>query len=240
MTVMCVLEEQSLTNNLNPSPSPSLSGNEQLSPNQERVMALAAMVQAAALVHQIATTGQADENASNCSLGSLFVTNPESTKDVFGGPNAISNLRLGLVTLKSILAQSHSPGAAEITRYLIGLAHLQAKLVKHPDMLNNISKQLSHSQRQVDLYELSHANVFASVAETYSSTLSSFRFRIQVTGNPTHLQQPMNTNRVRSYLLAGIRATTLWRQVGGRKWHLVLFKNSLQRELDTLLHQISD
>ena len=50
----------------------------------------------------------------------------------------------------------------------------------------------------------------------------------------------MNTNRVRSYLLAGIRATTLWRQVGGRKWHLVLFKNSLQRELDTLLHQISD
>lgn len=90
------------------------------------------------------------------------------------------------------------------------------------------------------MYELSHANVFASVAETYSSTLSSFRFRIQVTGNPTYLQQPMNTNRVRSYLLAGIRATTLWRQVGGRKWHLVLFKNSLQRELDTLLHQISD
>ena len=138
MTVMCVLEEQSLTNNLNPSPSPSPSDNEQLSPNQERVMALAAVVQAAALVHQIATTGQADENASNCSLASLFVTSPESTKDVFGGPNAISNLRLGLVTLKSILAQSRSPGAAEITRYLIGLAHLQAKLVKHPDMLNNI------------------------------------------------------------------------------------------------------
>lgn len=61
MTVMCVLEEQSLTNNLNPSPSPSPSDNEQLSPNQERVMALAAVVQAAALVHQIATTGQADE-----------------------------------------------------------------------------------------------------------------------------------------------------------------------------------
>ncbi|MFT7453572.1 MAG: hypothetical protein ACI9MN_000284, partial [Saprospiraceae bacterium] len=78
MTVMCVLEEQSLTNNLNPSPSPSPSpsDNEQLSPNQERVMALAAVVQAAALVHQIATTGQADENASNCSLASLFVTSP--------------------------------------------------------------------------------------------------------------------------------------------------------------------
>jgi high frequency lysogenization protein len=222
---MYVLEERSLISNL--------------TFNQERVLALAAVVQAAALVHQVANTGQADENASRCSLASLFVTSPESTEDVFGGPHAISNLRLGLVTLKSILAQGQSAGASDITRYLIGLAHLQGKLIKHPDMLNNISKQLSHSQRQVELYELTHANVFASVAETYSSTLSSFRFRIQVTGNPTYLQQPMNTNRVRSYLLAGIRATTLWRQVGGRKWHLVLFKNSLQRELDALLSQLS-
>jgi high frequency lysogenization protein len=222
---MYVLEERSLISNL--------------TFNQERVLALAAVVQAAALVHQVAHTGQADENASRCSLASLFVTSPESTEDVFGGPHAISNLRLGLVTLKSILAQGQSAGASDITRYLIGLAHLQGKLIKHPDMLNNISKQLSHSQRQVELYELTHANVFASVAETYSSTLSSFRFRIQVTGNPTYLQQPMNTNRVRSYLLAGIRATTLWRQVGGRKWHLVLFKNSLQRELDALLSQLS-
>jgi high frequency lysogenization protein len=223
--VMYVLEEPSLISNL--------------TTNQERVLALAAVVQAAALVHQVANTGQADEKASRCSLASLFVTNPESTEDVFGGPHAISNLRLGLVTLKSILAQGQSTGASDITRYLIGLAHLQGKLIKHPDMLNDISKQLSHSQRQVDLYELTHANVFASVAETYSSTLSSFRFRIQVTGNPTYLQQPMNTNRVRSYLLAGIRATTLWRQVGGRKWHLVLFKNTLQRELDALLNQLS-
>lgn len=222
---MYVLEERSLISNL--------------TSNQERVLALSAVVQAAVLVHQVANTGQADENASRCSLASLFVTSPESTEDVFGGPHAISNLRLGLVTLKSILAQGQSAGASDITRYLIGLAHLQGKLIKHPDMLNNISKQLSHSQRQVELYELTHANVFASVAETYSSTLSSFRFRIQVTGNPTYLQQPMNTNRVRSYLLAGIRATTLWRQVGGRKWHLVLFKNSLQRELDALLSQLS-
>ena len=221
---MYALEEQSLISRLNS--------------NQERVMALAALVQAAALVHQVASTGQADENASRCCLASLFVTSPESTEDVFGGGEAVNNLRLGLVTLKAIMGQDQSLGAREITRYVLGLTHLQGKLRKRPEMLNDISKQLSHSQRQVDLYELTHPNVFASVAETYSSTLSNFRFRIQVTGNPTYLQQPMNTNRVRSYLLAGIRATTLWRQVGGRKWQLVVFKNSLQRELDVLLGQL--
>ena len=211
MTVIFVLEERSLISNL--------------TPNQERVLALAAVVQAVALVNQVASTGQADEHASRASLASFFVTNPQSTDDVFGVADAISNLRLGLVTLKAIMTQQQSLGATEITRYVLGLTHLQGKLSKHPDMLNYISKQLSHSQRQVDLYELTHANVLASVAQTYSSTLSSFRFRIQVTGNP-------------SYLLAGIRATTLWRQVGGRKWHLVLFKNSLQRELDALLNQL--
>jgi high frequency lysogenization protein len=224
MMVTYVLEEQSLISRLNS--------------NQERVLALAAVVQAAALVHQVASTGQADETASRCCLASLFITSPESTEDVFGGVEAVNNLRLGLTTLKSIMAQDQSVGAREITRYILGLTHLQGKLRKHPDMLNAISKQLSHSQRQVDLYELAHPNVFASVAETYSSTLSNFRFRIQVTGNPTYLQQPMNTNRVRSYLLAGIRATTLWRQVGGRKWQLILSKNSLQRELDALLIQL--
>ncbi|HIG37667.1 MAG TPA: high frequency lysogenization protein HflD [Oceanospirillaceae bacterium] len=209
-----------------------------LNSNQERVLALAAVVQAASLVHQVASTGKACEEASRTCLASLFVTSPESTEDVFGGEQAVQNLRLGLETLKSILDQDKSVAAREITRYVLGLTHLEAKLRKRPKMLDAISQQLSHSQRQVDLYDLTHANVLASVAETYSTTLSSFHFRIQVTGNPTYLQQPMNTNRVRSYLLAGIRATTLWRQVGGRKWQLVLFKNSLQRELNALLNQL--
>lgn len=225
MMVMCVLEELSLT--------------KQLNTNQERVLALAGIVQAAVLVNQVATTGQADVGAGHCALASLFITNPQHTEDVFGGVHAVNNLRLGLTTLKAIMIQEQSPGAKDITRYVLGLTHLQSKLSKQPQMLNDISTQLSHSQRQVDLYELGHANVLASVAETYSSTLSSFNFRIQVTGNPTYLQQPMNTNKVRAYLLAGIRATTLWRQVGGRKWHLVVFKNSLQRELDVLLNRLS-
>lgn len=210
-----------------------------LNSNQQRVLALAAVVQAATLVHQVASTGKVDEAASRTCMVSLFVTSPESTEDVFGGDQAIQNLRLGLETLQGILNQDQSVAAREITRYVLGLTHLQGKLRKRPKMLEAISQQLSRSQRQVDLYDVTHANVLASVAETYSSTLSSFHFRIQVTGNPTYLQQPMNTNRVRSYLLAGIRATTLWRQVGGRKWQLVLFKNSLQRELTALLNQLN-
>lgn len=209
-----------------------------LTKSQERVLALAGIVQAAVLVNQVATSGQADTHASQCALESLFVANPGQAADVFGGPHAIQNLALGLQTLKAIMHQDNGAGIKDITRYIIGVIHLQKKLSKKPQMQSDISNQLMHSQRQVDLYEITHANVLASVAETYSSTISKFNFRIQVTGNPTYLQQPANTNKVRSYLLAGIRATTLWRQLGGRKWHLVLFKNSLQSDIDALLNQI--
>jgi high frequency lysogenization protein len=43
-----------------------------------------------------------------------------------------------------------------------------------------------------------------------------------VRGDPLHLQNPDNQNRVRALLLAGIRAAMLWRQVGGTRWQILL------------------
>ncbi|MDO6805406.1 DUF489 family protein, partial [Wenyingzhuangia sp. 1_MG-2023] len=53
-------------------------------------------------------------------------------------------------------------------------------------------------------------------------TLSNLSFRIHVTGDPMHLQNEHTANKVRALLLSGIRAAILWRQVGGRRWHLLL------------------
>jgi high frequency lysogenization protein len=39
--------------------------------------------------------------------------------------------------------------------------------------------------------------------------------RIMVNGDPAHLNNPENANRIRALLLAGIRAAMLWRQSGG-------------------------
>jgi high frequency lysogenization protein len=39
-------------------------------------------------------------------------------------------------------------------------------------------------------------------------------------------------------LLAGIRATLLWRQCGGSRWRLLLFRKKIQDEARFLLTQI--
>ena len=209
------------------------------SPKQQRILALAGMAQAAQLVHQIATSGQLDETPSVISWQSLFVTEPQHISDIYGGSECLPNLRLGLETLMAVLQQNQQVAVAEITRYLIGMIHLQGKLGKTPSLLDSIGKQLDRSARQVELYGVEHANVTASLAEIYTSNLSQFRFRIQVTGNPVYLQQATNANRVRSLLLAGIRSAMLWRQVGGRRWHFVLGKKQFEANLQTLLNLLN-
>lgn len=205
-------------------------------PLQQRIIALAGMTQAAYLVHQVATTGQIDEKASQTCWQSLFVMDPQHISEIFGGTDCLDNLHLGLEKLLAVIIQDKQAPVADITRYLIGMIHLQGKLAKAPGILDGISTQLERTKRQVELYGLEHANVTASLAEVYSANLSQFRFRIQVTGNPTHLQQAANANRVRSLLLAGIRSAILWRQVGGRRWQFVLGKQKFEQGLRTLLN----
>ena len=42
-----------------------------------------------------------------------------------------------------------------------------------------------------------------------------------VNGHGGHLQNPRVANKIRALLLAGIRATLLWYQVGGSRWGLL-------------------
>jgi high frequency lysogenization protein len=53
------------------------------------------------------------------------------------------------------------------------------------------------------------------------------KFRIKVTGSAQHLQNPQNADIIRALLLSGIRAAFLWRQMGGRRWKLLLQRGKL-------------
>jgi len=78
------------------------------------------------------------------------------------------------------------------------------------------------------------ASVVANLAGLYQETLSTFKFRIQVGGDPRLLQNTENAAKIRALLLAGIRAAMLWRQVGGRRWHLLFFRSRLRPSLKKL------
>jgi high frequency lysogenization protein len=184
---------------------------------EARVIALAGVFQACAMVRSIANDGSSDSAAVESSLASLFRIDSDSAADVFGG---LSGVRLGMECLVANLDSEHRDVA--ISQLVLGVLRLERKLAGRSEMLREISKGIASIQRQVDHLGVAHSSVQTRLAELYSNTLSNLKPRIVVHGNPLHLADPRRVEQIRSLLLAGIRAAVLWRQVGGSQWRLIL------------------
>lgn len=200
---------------------------------QERLLALAGVFEAAALVDRLAKTGQVQEGALGCMLGSLLVRNPKDTLEVYGGDHL--NLRDGMRALAGALERNPQSLPRETLRYAVALISLQRQLDKRDDMLQVIGNRLQQIDSQAQLFGIAHDNVIAACAALYQDTLSTFRQRIQVHGEMRHLQDNRNADKVRALLLAGIRSAMLWRQLGGRRWQLLFSRRKLLDQLYPLL-----
>lgn len=185
----------------------------------DQTLALAGVFQAAALVQQIAHSGQCAESSFETCMRSLFATQPETTLDVFGGE--LKDLREGLATLSSVLSQQSKQQDIEVLRYALNLINLSSKLRRNNDMLDVIGSRIDQARHTASHFGYSHGNLIANLASIYADTISTFRQRIQVTGEPTILQREENAAKVRALLLAGIRSAILWHQTGGRRWQLI-------------------
>lgn len=203
-------------------PSPQQSSHyvfETFAMNEERVLALAGVFQAASLVQQLASDGRCDDTAMEASLASVFRIDAPSVAAVYGN---VSGVRLGLRRLISQIDESERDMA--LTRMVITVLRLERSLSRLPELLGKLHDGIVATQRQVDHFGQDSAQVVGRLAELYTSTLSTLKPRVMVTGNPQPLQQPQVVERVRANLLAAVRSAVLWRQVGGRQWQLVLYR----------------
>ncbi len=202
---------------------------------EQQTIALAGVYQAVALVDSLAHSGQADADAMEKSLYSVFQTDADSTTEIFSG---LDGVRYGLQKLQKQLT---SPAREQIgtTHYSISVLLLSGKLLKNPEKLNQISKGIKAAAAKLDLYDYTHSNQIAALADIYSSNISDLSPRIMVKGDPLHLQNPETRNRVRALLLAGIRAAILWRQLGGSRIQLLFKRKLLVKTAKQLVEQSS-
>ncbi len=200
---------------------------------EEQVIALAGVFQSCMLVDQIAKTAQADVAQLETATNSLLITDPPSTLDVYGG--SIGNLRTGLTMLQGLLGRQTPETQMNPIRYAMAVLHLEAKLNKNPGMLNTIGQRLEQAKAQAEHFGPVHENVFEGLASIYMDTISTFRLRIQVSGNPNLLQNSLNAAKIRTMLFSAIRSAVLWRQLGGRRWHFIFKKQSLSKSAQQLL-----
>ncbi|WP_369601852.1 high frequency lysogenization protein HflD [Hahella sp. SMD15-11] len=204
-----------------------------LTPQEEQVIALAGVFQAGALVDQLARQGMAGQTAINATLGSLFVRHPDSALDVFGDLFA---LQTGLQELRALLARENDPSRINALRYAITLLYLEGKLNKKPVLLARIGEFLDQLG-EVSGADLQDEAVLATLANAYSATVGTLSQRIRVVGDPQYLKPEASANRIRALLLGGIRAARLWRQLGGRRWHLLVRRRRLLETCEALLHR---
>lgn len=192
-----------------------------MKPSEQQAIALAAVFQAATLVVELAKNGVLNSKEDEPLIESLFIQNPDDFNDIYGRPS--HSLNTGLRQLKKACIDQ-SNANPDISRYVLSMLHLESKVSKSPQLLDAIGAGIQDTSRQAEHFSPTHTNTIASLAELYKETLSQLSFRIKVTGDPTHLQNPSVANEIRSLLFAGIRAAILWRQVGGRRWHLLFYR----------------
>ncbi|MBK1643297.1 lysogenization regulator HflD [Thiocapsa imhoffii] len=186
----------------------------------DRLTALAGIYQAVNCVLRVARHGTVDLDTMEPCIYSLLQVDADEVSAVYGEPGAVAN------GARQIIAQltGQPQRNLELTRYVMLLMRLERTLAKRPDLLARIGEGIAAAQAKQEHFALLHPNMIAHFAGLYSETLSRLEPRIIVRGDPLHLQNPDNQNRVRALLLSGIRSAILWRQVGGTRWQ-ILFKN---------------
>ena len=182
-----------------------------------RVIALAGLFQALALVRALATRGSCEANAARHSAVSVLRIDADSAADVFGG---IGYLRLGLETLVAQLGDGNKRDLT-MTRMAIQVLRLERALARRADVLRALRAGIDGLRSLAAQVESGQVDASARLADLYVQTLSRLQPRIMVEGNPTYLQQGEQVNQIRTLLFAAVRAAVLWRQLGGSQLRLL-------------------
>lgn len=208
--------------------------------DQDKTIGLIGIYQAAQQVYDLATTGKTDEAGYQASINSLFSESPENTLDVFGGD--VLNIQQGVNTLLAQMSsnQAVSNRNIEVTKYVLSLMILEKNISQTDDTFAKVSRVIDSAKDKRDMFGDFHENVIATLARAYSENISNINPRIMVNGQHGHLQNPKTANKIRAVLLAGIRASVLWRQVGGSRWGLLWNRKKYLRSAQSLHRTIPD
>ncbi|MGE4367356.1 high frequency lysogenization protein HflD [Thermomonas sp.] len=199
-------------------------------PYQDRVLALAGLLQALAQVRRIADTGQSDQVQVQTALESVFRIDARDTESVFGSAR---ELRIGLRQLRDYLASGSKDEA--LGKLALAVLQLERRFIRNAALADKVQAGLRRIAPRADNIGHAHPDVIADLARLYADTLSTLRPRVMVQGNPHYLGQAGVVAEIRALLLAALRAAVLWRQLGGSLWDFVFARRQMAAALDALL-----
>ena len=202
---------------------------------ENQTLALAGIFQSAVLIEQLATGGELNQAAFDCSFDSLFTFDAPTTMDVFGN---LSGLTRGLKVLSLYLISENQGPDKNVVYYVLSMLKLASRLKHDQKLAALIQSKLQKVETQSRDFELSRHSIISQIDGVYQSTISTAKPRIMVQGEQVYLRNPDAAGKIRTLLLAGIRAAVLWHQLGGSKWKLVFSRKKYAISANQLLVKV--
>ena len=199
---------------------------------ENQTLALAGIFQSAALIEQLATKGELNQAAFDCSFDSLFSFDAPTAMDIFGN---LSGLSRGLKELTLYLGGESQAPDKNVAYYVLSMLKLSARLKRDQNLATMVQSKLQKIEKQSGDFELSRHSVISQIDGVYQSTISTIKPRVMVQGEQVYLSNSNNASKVRTLLLAGIRAAVLWHQLGGSKWKLIFSRKKFLLTANQLL-----
>ena len=201
-----------------------------MTPFDDRVLALGALLVALSQVRRIAETGQSDTATLQLALDSVFRLDAADTAAAVGGVDAV---RPGLRLLRDYLAGTNKDEA--LGKLAMAVMQLERRFVADGAMTERVRTGLRALQGPVERLGSPHHDVVAGLASLYADTISHLRPRVMVQGNPHYLGQAGVVAEIRALLLAALRAAVLWRQMGGSLWDFLFRRRDMAAAIDRLM-----
>ena len=209
-------------------------------------IALCAVAQCAALVHELAIGKEIRQSQLASAINPLLILNPESVEQVY--PN-LESLALGFSTLQSILRSNRVKQNSQIRRYITEILILRKSLSKNMIMQSVVRAGLSNLEpirpslidcMQTNQQELNEQNyTFEEISSLYRKTLSTLKHRIKVAGKVQFLKNEIVSNKIRGLLFAGVRSAVLWHQLDGRYWRLFIYNKRISNTVSDIHQKIT-
>lgn len=213
-----------------------------LSISQQRTLALAAVFQAAKLVHLFATQGAAalviHGESYNYLLAESLSDRPQEQRF-----QAMDDLRLGLSSLERCLVQPYQtvPQTKQLRKnqvllYATSLLVIERKVFSRVTLAEKIQKQLPVLRHRLQFFagDLRNTALLAGLASLYLETAGSLNMRLNVRGQQAELTNNANVDRIRACLLTGLQAAHTWHALGGRRWRFILGRRQVMLDLREL------
>lgn len=188
----------------------------------QRILALAGLVQALRQVRRVAETGQADAAVLATAMDSVFRIDAESPVDVYGDARAV---RPGLLLLRDYFARQGDDD--QLPKLVLSVLQLERRFVSSGETTEQVLQGILATKPLAERVGSAHPEVYAALGGLYANTVSHLRPKVMVQGNPHYLGQADIVAEIRAVLLAALRSAVLWRQLGGSLWDFGLRRRAM-------------